>query len=117
MKLLPFIPLSKPLRGADDAQQFDAGVFDAHPSCDGYVRPMVEGEFIDQPRAMQRALTQPLMRPFRHVVQVLQVRLVEGFDPARAGVLRGGFLSNTANDRQPKSKGALSLEFYAPPAK
>ena len=128
-RILPFIALSKPLRGADDAHQFDADVFAAHPSLVGFVRPMIELEFADAPQALRRALDTPLMDPFRVVVMVSradagglfphrravrQVRTSEGFDPLIDGVLRAGFLSNNATDRQPEpmSKGAASRLLY-----
>ena len=79
MQIQPYIPLSKPLRGADDARQFDGDVFDAHPSITTYCRP-----------------------------------LVEEFDSSIDGILRGGFLTNSPNDRQPEplSKGAASRLLY-----
>jgi len=131
MQILPYFPLSKPLRGADDAQRFDTDILDAHPSLVAYCRPLIEGEFIDAPQALRNALAKPLMRPFRHVVEVrrgggelfppareaLQVRVVDGFDSSIAGTLQGGFLMNASTDRQPEpmSKGELSLALIAPP--
>ncbi len=132
MKLLPFLPLpSKPLTGAAAARLVDEAVFELHPDLVAFVRPMIELEFADAPEAMRAALSRPLMRPFRYLVEVtradagdlfphrrevLQVRMTDGFDPSRPGTLRGGFLSNP-DDRPaaPKSPGELSLEFYAPP--
>ena len=131
MKLLPFIALPKPLRGADDARQFDADTFDAHQALVGYVRPMIQLEFIGAPQALRHALAQPLMRPFRHVVQVrrggglfenerqvLQVQMMPDFDSSRDGLLRKGFLMNAPTDRppSPKSPGELSHLLYAPPS-
>ena len=130
-RILPFLPTTKPISGVEAARRFDEAAFDAHPSLDAYVRPMVELEFSDAPEALRNALAQLPMKPFCVVVQVtrgtglflhrrevLQVRAVEGFDPSRAGTLRGGFLTNTSTDREPepKSLGELSAMLYGPRA-
>ena len=128
-KLIPFISLSKPISGAAAARQFDADVFDDHPSLDAFVRLPIDG---DAPDALRAALELPPMKPFRHIVkvsrtaglfdttrEVLQVRMTDGFDPSRDGVLRGGFLTNTSTDREtePKSPGELSAMLYGPRVK
>ena len=130
-KLLPYLPLSKPLRGPDAARQFDADAFEQYPALDAYCRPLIEGEFNDAPDALRNALAQPLMKPFRFVVEVtrgtgmfpprrevLQVQMVRGFDSSIDGTLQGGFLSNGPGGpaTPPMSKGEASHLLYAPPA-
>ena len=128
MKLLPYLPTTKPIIGHDAARRFDAGVFELHAALDAFARLPVEGEFGDRP-AMHANLATAPMPPFIHAVivsrgsgmfphsrAVVQVRTVGGFDELLGGTLRGGFLSNGDRPAEPpRSKGALSLSLYARP--
>ena len=130
-RILPYLPTTKPLTGAVAAGRFDEAVFELHPDLVAFVRLVVEAEFDQSPAGLRLALDVPPMKPFRHIVkvsraddgglfphrrEVLQVRMIDGFDPSRPGTLRGGFLSNL-DDRPPeppKSPGELSHLLYAP---
>ena len=128
-KLLPYLPLSKPLTGPDGARRFDASVFADHASLDAFARLPIEGEFDETPDAMRAALAIAPMPPFIYAVMVsrgsemfphsralVQARTVDGFDELREGTLRGGFLSNGPDrTEEPKSKGELSRLLYDVP--
>ena len=134
MRILPYFPVHEPpISGAAVARHLDAVALDAHPPLDVFVRLPIAGEFDDAPDALHLALNVPTMLPFRFIVrvtrgidgglfphrrEVLQVRMADGFDPSRAGTLRGGFLTNTSTDREPESKspGELSAMLYGPRA-
>ena len=113
--LYPYLPADQAL-SIDEVHALDEQHFRNHGAHAGFVRPIVEGEFADEPLPLRLALASRRVSPFRIATLVMskrrypiQIRAVAGFDPARIGVVTGGQIRNVEG-----SEGSPGDLFYAP---
>ncbi len=111
-RVLPYIPRSTKGSRLEAARRFDEAVFERFPQLNAFVRLPIDEEFNDAPDALRLALEIAPMTPFLFIVrvtrgidgglfphrrEVLQVRVVDGFDSSIGGILRGGFLTRNSS--------------------